>query len=302
MMNKQVRVAGVFSTPLSSDSAADPSMARLLRRADDFTLLAVKAASGVLEKSLPLKADREDGLRETGIFLGSVTGPLETNFRFLDGLLDGGEGNSSPTLFSHSVHNAAAGYIARIHDIRGPAMTITKRTWPFIEALRTASGMIAAGRIECAVVAGVEQTSPLMLDAMRGLESGMETGGSDAGPDASPEGDGAVAWLLEKADATCDSDALFIGDIEILEESCDAPFFLLRTEEAWRASAGGVPVSDCAGTGKGLAMESVFALTEFLDALLEKRFVTDSPDLRWMVTARFGMSYVDIVKGGEFEV
>ena len=295
--NSMVNLSSVFSTSLSG-SVHPPSVLKQIRRADQFTSMSLLASSGVLEKAGINGSNSEDCLSDTGIFLGSVTGPLETNFRFLDGLLDSGEGSSSPTLFSHSVHNSAAGYIARIHNIRGPAITITKRTWPFLEALRIAFNMICTGRLKRAVVTGVEQVSPLIVDAMKKLAFKPETDSADSGFEECHQGSGAVAWLLEKKGEKTDG-KLFLKNIDIMEKSCDAGFFLLRSGETWQAESGDKPVDKSLGLGNGYAMESIFALTAFVKALQIDSSLNEGQHFRWMVGAKFGSAAVEIMKGEE---
>ncbi|MCJ7818917.1 MAG: hypothetical protein MUP25_03745 [Syntrophales bacterium] len=117
---KGVTVTAACSLLLEGFEAPE-SLGQQLRRADDFISLAVVCSQMVLKNS-PAKNLPAD---QTGIFIGTAYGPLETNFSSLASLIDDGEGQISPTLFSHSVYNAAAGYVARLLDIHGPALTIT---------------------------------------------------------------------------------------------------------------------------------------------------------------------------------
>ena len=71
---------------------------KLLRRADDFTKTAASSTYLALNSAPKLDIAPE----KTGLFFGTSFGPLETSFHFLDTLLDDGERQASPTLFSHS--------------------------------------------------------------------------------------------------------------------------------------------------------------------------------------------------------
>jgi hypothetical protein len=167
---------------LPPDYVVPDELIRDLRRADAFIRMAVvsafSAVSGLSAKLQP---------EEVGVFIGTAYGPLESNFELLGSLINDGEGQISPTLFSHSVYNAAAGYVARLLDIRGPAMTITNYGWPFLIALEEGRLAVASGRIGRAVVIGVETYSALLADAYRRFLQ-VET---------VPWQRSAVAWVLE---------------------------------------------------------------------------------------------------------
>ena len=104
-----------------------------MRRADRFCKMAVSAAHAAL-------SDNRDKItaQSTGIILSTAFGPHPTTFKFLDNLLDYKENEVSPTLFSHSVHNAAASYIAAEFQINGPTLTLAGFGGVFAAALKLA--------------------------------------------------------------------------------------------------------------------------------------------------------------------
>ncbi len=195
-------------------------LSRDLRRADDFIRLAVCAAWSALDGGA-----RRDPQR-TGIFVGTGYGPLATNFSSLGTLIDDGEGQISPTLFSHSVYNVAAGYVARLLDILGPSLTVTTYGWPFLMALRQGRDAILGGMVDQAVVLAVEVYSDLLLDAYC-----REFGVSQA-----PLVPGGAAWLL-----TRDGGGPFLCEIEVEEIPCPPALCLTRADESWQGE-GLVPV------------------------------------------------------------
>lgn len=207
-------------TQLPRDFAVPDELARDLRRADVFIRMAVTSAFSVISTIKAEKLEPE----ETGIFIGTAYGPLETNFESLGSLIDDGEGQISPTLFSHSVYNAAAGYVARLLDIRGPAITITNYGWPFLIALEEARLAVASGRIKRAVVIGVETYSALLADAYKRFFNVA----------AVPWERGAAAWVLEsggKADGFC-----CLQGIKINEYNAEASDLLTRRGETFIGS------------------------------------------------------------------
>jgi len=155
-----------------------------------------------------------------GLFVGMVHGPIETNFRYLDSLVDDGEGQSSPTLFSHSVHNAVAGYLARLFDCQGPALTVTTFTWPFLVALDEARRAITSGRAERALAIAVETSCPVLEEASRRITAG----------DGEPWLPAAVAWVLDAADPG-PAPGPILTEIEISEAPCHPQALLTRSGE-----------------------------------------------------------------------
>ena len=101
------------------------------------------------------------------------------------------EEQTSPTLFSHSVFNAAAGYLTRIFNLRGNTSTLTDFYYPFFQALAQGCTLINSGRVKRCFVLQVETYSRLLQDAKL-KESTSE---KEQWPM------GAVAWLLEEATA-----------------------------------------------------------------------------------------------------
>ena len=173
-----VFIAGTGYIPAGTDASS--SLARELRRADGFISLAVQAGSAALgrESSNLSRSGRR------GLILGTAFGPMQTNFEVLDQVVH--HEQTSPTLFSHSVFNAAAGYLSRIFKLQGSALTVTDFAFPFFQALQQGSMAISSGRLASCLVLQVETYSQLLTDArsrIAGNEAGQWLGG-------------AVAWLL----------------------------------------------------------------------------------------------------------
>jgi len=253
--------AVVGSAPLVPDD-----LARQLRRADDFITLAAVAARQVLESG-PAR-DLSPG--QTGIFIGTAYGPLETNFSSLGSLIDDGEGQISPTLFSHSVFNAAAGYVARLMNIQGPAATVTTYGWPWLAALQEAWLAVVSGRVDRALVLGVEVYSDLLRDAL------CRVPGRDGARQSLAMEPGAVAWLLDPTAA----DGLVLNGVTIIETPTEPDLLLSRANEAW--SGPGLPEH-----GNPTPLAHGQAMTEALASSLGRELV-------WQFTAPFGRAEVVI--------
>ncbi len=132
---------------------------RELRRADQFIAMAVIACHELLKKTAQQAMDPE----LSGLIIGTGFGPMQTNFDVLKPILD--DGQASPTLFSHSVYNAAAGYISRIFNIRGSALTITDFGYPFFNALQQANILLSTRSLQNCIVIQIETYSKLLEDA-----------------------------------------------------------------------------------------------------------------------------------------
>ncbi len=244
-----VTIAATSSLRLA-DMVIPDHLGRDLRRAEEFIQLAVLASQEVLS------AAEIDGQR-TGIYLGTAFGPMECNFSVLDDLVM--DELISPTFFSHSVFNAASGYISRICKIYGPALTVTSYGWPFFTALQTAWQAITEESISHALVLQIETYSSLLHDARTAML-----------PDASAQWPaGATAWLLSRQ-GPC-----LLDNVTILEIPCP-PEARLARQETWQ------PNSTC----------HPLAAVEELSALIARNV----PPQKWQTTAAYGEVKVSFSK------
>jgi 3-oxoacyl-[acyl-carrier-protein] synthase II len=136
----------------------DPLLAKEARRADRFDRMAVLAGLDALNDA-GLDADQ---IASTGLILATAQGPHVTTFRFLDDLINFKEKDVSPTLFSHSVHNAAASYLSLLAGIRGPTTTVTAFDTAFNEALRLAKCWLTQQRCAHVLVGAVDELGSVM--------------------------------------------------------------------------------------------------------------------------------------------
>ncbi len=192
---------------------------RGLRRSDPFIQLAVLAGHHALQQSGIMASCQPE---DVGVCVGSTTGPLKTNFDFLDTLFDDGEGQASPTLFSHSVHNAAAGYVSRLLNLQGMSQTVTTNGWPFLAALSDARWSVVSGMLPYCLVLGIEESCPVLDEA-----AGRLVGKNDRLPQM-----GAVAWLL----SANEQPGLTLAEITIDEQYNDEVYLLSRDREVFSAS------------------------------------------------------------------
>lgn len=138
------------------ETLKDREVLRGMRRADRFCKFATLAAYDALMAGDMTLADNDDSL---GIILLTSLGPHATTFGFLDDIIDYGEKEASPIKFSHSVHNAAAYYVAAALGSRGPATTIATFDYPFEKGFQLANVWLSQGRVTRVLVGCVEELS-----------------------------------------------------------------------------------------------------------------------------------------------
>ena len=129
-----------------------------MRRADKFCKCAVNSVKQLLQEH-NLKDFKPEDL---GVIVATRFGPHKTTFSFLDDILDYGDLEVSPTRFSHSVHNAAASYIAKQVGARGPVTTVTNFKNPFEHAQRLANSWINESRADIVLVGLIDELSEPM--------------------------------------------------------------------------------------------------------------------------------------------
>lgn len=154
---------------------------RQLRRADDFIKLSVIVVDKVLSTG------KQDSISapDTVLLMGSCFGPMQCNFEVIESLSE--DDLVSPYLFSHSIFSAAAGYISRIFQIEGGALTNTSFGSPLFSSLKNAYEYLKSGAYQYALVLQVESYSILLQDMKKKVKT-----------DCHPWPAGAVAFLLSR--------------------------------------------------------------------------------------------------------
>ncbi len=148
--------ASAFRVDLAA--VGDRALFRRMRRADRFSRLASLAARDAVQDGNAVFDDR----RRVGIILASAFGPQVTTFKFLDNIIQYGDVGVSPTLFSHSVHNAAASYIAKILDVRGPTQTLTQFHFSMHQAFGLARMWLDEQRCRYVLVGAADECGEAM--------------------------------------------------------------------------------------------------------------------------------------------
>lgn len=146
---------------VAKDTMRDRETLKGMRRADRLSRMATLAAVDAWQAGGGKKNDTS----RVGVVIATALGSHERTFQFLDDILDYGEIAVSPTTFSHSVHNAAASYVATALDIHGPVMTVTDFEFGFHQALTAAQCWLQQDRCDRVLVGAVEELGDVLLHA-----------------------------------------------------------------------------------------------------------------------------------------
>ena len=146
---------------VNDDLLSEPNIARSMRRADRFIKMATLAALDASTRSENACAGIPK--EQIGLIVTSGFGPHCRGFKFLDDILDHGDSDALPTDFSHSVHGAAASYIAGLLDLRGPSLTTTDFETGFEQAILLAQSWLHHGTCKRVLVGAVEELGDTMI-------------------------------------------------------------------------------------------------------------------------------------------
>ena len=145
---------GFYNLPVfyaSTKTLSTIVKSRELRRLDHFSRLALLGACLACED-----AGQNPVGERTGLIVASAYGASATTFSFLDSVITDGDALASPTLFSNSVHNAAAAHIAKHLNITGPNLSLTQGYLSVPMALMTAALWLAEGRVDTVLCGAVD--------------------------------------------------------------------------------------------------------------------------------------------------
>ena len=151
-----------------------------VRRADRFCKMSLLAATEAWQ-GCSVAPER------VGVVFATAFGPHATVFRFVNEILDYGEAKTSPTVFSQSVHAAAASMIASAIGLHGPTLNVADLALPFEEALRLADGWLESGRCDAVLVGAADELSDVLAHVVKRMWS-----------PAIVLGEGAVFFRLER--------------------------------------------------------------------------------------------------------
>jgi len=126
---------------------------RALRRVDHYSKLAVLGSFMALEDAGVLQDDHQ----KLAIIVATGYGASRTTFSFLDTAFDDGDACASPTLFSNSVHNAAAAHVSILLNAKGPNLTVSQFEMSVPSAMMTACQWLEDKVVDAVLFGGVDE-------------------------------------------------------------------------------------------------------------------------------------------------
>lgn len=126
---------------------------KLLRRVDHFSRLALLGAFLAMEDAHMLQA----GHGSFAVIIATGYGASNTTFSFLDTAFDDGDACASPTLFSNSVHNAAAAHVSILLKATGPNLTISQFEMSVPSAILAACQWLEDKALDAVLIGGVDE-------------------------------------------------------------------------------------------------------------------------------------------------
>lgn len=179
------------------DGLKSAGLLKSIRRADHFSRMALLAAhDAVVDSGLPA-AEVASSL---GIVLATGLGPHVSTMKFLDGIIDFGELGVSPLVFSHTVHNAAASYVASMMGSNGATVTVTQFMLSWHHALLQARVWLEAGRYSHVLVGAVEESGQVLNDVLHCKVCTSRHANEEGPPVLDEYGEGSVFFLLTGKD------------------------------------------------------------------------------------------------------
>jgi 3-oxoacyl-[acyl-carrier-protein] synthase II len=137
-----------------------------LRRVNKYSQLAALAACLALHdagRNIPCQCS------DMAVIIASGYGASSTTFAFLDDVILEGDSFASPTLFSNSVHSAAASNVTILLQIRGPSLTVTQFEMSTVAALLNARIWLEEKRVDSVLLGGVDQINKVLLYCYHGF-------------------------------------------------------------------------------------------------------------------------------------
>ena len=126
---------------------------RALRRVDHYSSMAVLGSYLALEDAgMP-----QNNHQKMAVVIATGYGATRTTFSFLDSIFVDGDTCASPTLFSNSVHNAAAAHVSIFLKASGPNLTVSQFELSVPSALLSACRWLEDKQIDAVLFGGVDE-------------------------------------------------------------------------------------------------------------------------------------------------
>lgn len=124
----------------------DMQKLKKFRRNDRFSVIS-QLGMDDMERFIP----KEDDNRDLGTVFSTSFGPINTNLNFIKSIYDK-YSVPSPTIFSHTVNNAALGHLCKDYRLKGPSTLLLSSN-----SIGVASKLLSSGKVKRTMVQGVEE-------------------------------------------------------------------------------------------------------------------------------------------------
>ena len=186
---------------------------RALRRVDHYASMAVLGSYLALEDAGMLPNNPQ----KMAVVIATGYGATRTTFSFLDSVFDDGDLCASPTLFSNSVHNAAAAYISILLKASGPNLTVSQFELSVPSALLSACLWLKDKQIDAVLFGGVDEYCDVLGYSWQGFFGSNPSAGIQPlnwEQQSAIAGEGSAFFLLTRDEGDQPKYG-FINDIQI---------------------------------------------------------------------------------------
>ncbi|WP_299813237.1 beta-ketoacyl-[acyl-carrier-protein] synthase family protein [uncultured Jannaschia sp.] len=189
-------------------------------RATQFAILSARQA--VAEAGLENDPDLAD---RAGVVLGTSGGGLTTQDENFRAVYEAGKNRVHPFVVPRLMANAAASHLSMLHDLRGPALTVSTACASSNHAIAQAAQIIRAGMADVMLTGGAE--AMLCFGGVKAWE-GLRVLSSDtcrpfcATRSGMVQGEGAGVFVLEDRDRALARGATVFGEIVGVAMNADA--------------------------------------------------------------------------------
>ena len=186
---------------------------RALRRVDHFSRMALLGAYLAFDDA----GVASDVYENLAVVIATGYGATQTTFSFLDSIYYDGDTCASPTLFSNSVHNAAAAHVSILLKARGPTLTVSQLEMSVPSAMLSACQWLEDGQADAVLFGGVDEYCRVLgysWTRFFGSSQKVNMRPLDWESQSAIAGEGSVFFLLTR-DAGDSSKYGFISDIQV---------------------------------------------------------------------------------------
>ncbi len=223
---------------------------REIRRTDRFTQLAATACQEALGQAGWLEELPYDPSR-IGCLVGTAIGGMESGQEAYTA------GHPSLLTIPLMMPNAAAGYLALRHGLKGPAFGVVSACAAAADAIGAGLRLLRAADVDAIVVGGAEAPlTPFCIEAFAMMEATSRSGVCcpfDARRDGFIMSEGAAVLVLERPDLAAARGAQVIGELLGYGASVDAYHLVAPDPEG----AGAVRAIDSAMADAGIAPSDI---------------------------------------------